>query len=169
MNFIVLEKNILRYASIDYTNITDRLNSYPSSWEHQQFREEFQNISQKSSHTVPCERGSCVWGAQNVWDVSWNQQVEPCLASCNRSEMFHWTKLTTKQQQCINIPLRASASAGVTGSSWPPPPFMKITWCWRQSGGKPVEARNRRNWILWEGLLYLSLKFSICGSKYVYE
>lgn len=80
-----------------------------------------------------------------------------------------WTKLTTKQQQCINIPLCASASTDVSESSWPPPPFMKITLCWRQSGGKPGEARNRRNWILWEGLLYLSLKLSICGSNYVYK
>ncbi len=113
--------------------------------------------------------GICVRDAQNVWEGSWNQQVEPCLASCNRSEMFRWTTLTTKQQQCINIPLRASASTDVTVSSWPPPPFMKITWCWRQSGGKPGEDRNRRNSILWEGLLYVSMKLSICGSDYLYE
>lgn len=124
------------------------------------FRWEFQNISHWNKKTDPCtttktttslprERGISRRARASLGEGCLSYRVKGGLAVA-RSRSRVWVvgspqpsrkgaassvKLQ-KQQQCTNIPLSASASTRVTGSSWPPPPFMKITFCWRQPGGK---------------------------------
>lgn len=109
-----------------------------------------QNNKNKTTTSPWRTRGSA---GRNVKNAAERLSGSGGGASLTRSERrvlpaeYPCTELTPKQQQCTNIPRSASASAHVTDSSWPPPPFMKITLCWRQygkGGGGEGEARNRR-------------------------